>query len=265
MSVRAKKQLGQHFLKDENIAAKIAGTLEHSTKKVLEIGPGMGSLTKYLLKDWGENLWASEVDEESVEYLNIHYPGLKPNIIKGDFLQLDLSSVFSNEKISLIGNFPYNISSQILFKALDNRDKVVQVVGMFQKEVAKRICSPHGNKDYGILSVLVQAYYHTEYLFDVPPGAFNPPPKVNSGVIRLKKKSGFVLGCSEDLFKKIVKTAFNQRRKKLSNALSGMLGGKKVEGDVWHLRAEQLSWQDFAALTNTIEGIMNINQNQIVS
>lgn len=141
-NVRPKKRLGQHFLKDENIAAKIANTLEHFTEKALEIGPGMGSLTKYLLKDWGENLWVSEVDDESVKYLNIYFPGLNPHIIHGDFLKLDLTAVFKKEKISLIGNFPYNISSQILFKALDNRDMVVQIVGMFQKEVAKRICSP---------------------------------------------------------------------------------------------------------------------------
>lgn len=251
-SVRAKKRLGQHFLKDENIAAKIAGILEHSSEKVLEIGPGMGSLTKYLLKDWGENLWVSEVDNESVEYLKIHYPELIPHIVYGDFLQLDLHSIFKNEKISLIGNFPYNISSQILFKALDNRNMIVQVVGMFQKEVAKRICSPPGNKDYGILSVLVQAYYETEYLFDVPPESFIPPPAINSGVIRLTGKNNAVLGCDEVLFKKVIKTAFNQRRKKLSNALSSLLEGKKLEGDTGHKRAEQLSWEDFVNLTNFI-------------
>ena len=253
MSVRAKKHLGQHFLKDEEVAAKIANALEHSTSTVLEIGPGMGSLTKYLLKDWGKNLWVSEVDGESVEYLNTHYPELKTNIIQGDFLQLNLDDLFGQEKISLIGNFPYNISSQILFKALDYRDKVMQVVGMFQKEVAKRICSPPGNKDYGILSVLIQAYYQAEYLYDVPPRSFNPPPAVNSGVIRLQRKPQVSIGCDDVLFKKVVKTAFNQRRKKLSNALSSMMEGKKMSGDVGHLRAEQLSWEDFVALTNTIE------------
>lgn len=252
MTVRPKKHLGQHFLKDENIAAKIAGKLEHSTKIALEIGPGMGSLTKYLLKDWCKNLWVSEVDDEAVEYLNAHFPELKPNIIRGDFLQLDLEALFGKEKISLIGNFPYNISSQILFKAIDNKDMVVQVVGMFQKEVAKRICSPPGNKDYGILSVLIQAYYQTEYLFDVPPASFNPPPAVNSGVIRLQRKPQGSIGCDDVLFKKVVKTAFNQRRKKLSNALSGMLEGKKMNDDMAHLRAEQLSWGDFVKLTNLI-------------
>jgi 16S rRNA (adenine1518-N6/adenine1519-N6)-dimethyltransferase len=251
MSVRAKKRLGQHFLHDENIAAKIAKALEHSTEKVLEIGPGMGSLTKYLLEDWDNNLWVSELDNESVEYLKIHFPDLKSNIIYGDFLQLDFTRLFGQEKISLIGNFPYNISSQILFKALDNLDMVVQVVGMFQKEVAKRICSPPGNRDYGILSVFIQAYYQTEYLFDVSPSAFNPPPAVNSGVIRLVRKKKASLGCDEILFKKVVKTAFNQRRKKLSNALSSLTEGKSL-GDVGHKRAEQLSWEDFVALTNEI-------------
>jgi 16S rRNA (adenine1518-N6/adenine1519-N6)-dimethyltransferase len=252
MSVRAKKRLGQHFLKDETIAAKIAETLEHSTEKVLEIGPGMGSLTKYLLKDLGANLWVSEVDNESVEYLNIHYPELKPNIISGDFLQLDLTILFGKEKISLIGNFPYNISSQILFKALDNKDMIVQVVGMFQKEVAKRICSPPGNRAYGILSVLIQAYYETEYLFDVPPESFIPPPAVNSGVIRLARKPNLTLRCDEILFKKVIKTAFNQRRKKLSNGLSSLLDGRKLPADTGHKRAEQLSWEDFVELTNFI-------------
>lgn len=253
MSIRAKKHLGQHFLKDENIAEKIANTLEHSTKIALEIGPGMGSLTKYLLKDWGKNLWVSEVDTESVHYLNTHYPELKPNIIHGDFLQLDFNNLFGKEKISLIGNFPYNISSQILFKALDNRDRIMQIVGMFQKEVAKRICSPPGNKDYGILSVLIQAYYQTEYLFDVPPGSFNPPPTVNSGVIRLQRKPEASIGCDDVLFKKVVKMAFNQRRKMLSNALSGMLEGRKLNENVSNKRAEQLSWEDFVSLTNELQ------------
>jgi len=255
MQVRAKKRLGQHFLKDENIAERIAAALEHSTKIALEIGPGMGSLTKYLLKDWGKNLWVSEVDTESVQYLNMYYPELKPNIIHGDFLQLDFGNLFGEEKISLIGNFPYNISSQILFKALDNRDNVLQVVGMFQKEVAKRICSPPGNRDYGILSVLMQAYYETTYLFDVPPQSFDPPPAVNSGVIRLQRKTQVSIGCDDVLFKKVIKMAFNQRRKKLSNALSGMLEGRKMREDIGHKRAEQLSWEDFAELTNFIAQI----------
>ncbi len=253
MSVRAKKHLGQHFLKDENMAAQIAGALEHSTQIALEIGPGMGSLTKYLLQEWKENLWVSEVDNESVEYLKKHYPELTSHIIEGDFLELDLNTLFEGEKISLIGNFPYNISSQILFKALDYKETVVQIVGMFQREVAKRICSPPGNKDYGILSVLLQAYYETEYLYDVPPGSFIPPPKVNSGVIRLKKKPQGSIGCDEVFFKKVVKTAFNQRRKMLSNALSSLLEGRKIDEKIGHLRAEQLSWENFVELTNEID------------
>jgi|SRR6185312_6338831 len=253
MNVRAKKHLGQHFLKDENMAAQIAGALEHSTQLALEIGPGMGSLTKYLLQDWGNNLWVSEVDYESVEYLKKHYSALTSHIIEGDFLKLDLNTLFEGEKISLIGNFPYNISSQILFKALDYKETIVQIVGMFQREVAKRICSPPGNKDYGILSVLLQAHYQTEYLYDVPPGSFIPPPKVNSGVIRLKKKPQGSIGCDEVLFKKVIKTAFNQRRKKLSNALSSLLDGKKIDYKMGHLRAEQLSWEDFVQLTNAIQ------------
>lgn len=252
MQVRAKKRFGQHFLKDENIAERIANALEHSTKIALEIGPGMGSLTKYLLKEWGNNLWVSEVDTESVHYLTMFFPELKPAIIHGDFLQLDFNSHFGKEKISLIGNFPYNISSQILFKTLDNCNQIIQVVGMFQKEVAKRICSPTGNKDYGILSVLVQAYYQTEYLFDVLPESFNPPPAVNSGVIRLLRKQQVSIGCDDVLFKKVVKMAFNQRRKKLSNALSGMLEGRKMRDDIGHMRAEQLTWEDFVELTNFI-------------
>ncbi len=244
--------MGQHFLKDEDIAQEIAETLEHTTEKALEIGPGMGSLTKYLLKEWGKNLWVSEVDTESVTYLNMYYPELKPNIIHGDFLQLDLAIIFGNEKISLIGNFPYNISSQILFKALENKNMVVQVVGMFQKEVAKRICSPAGNRDYGILSVLIQAYFEADYLFDVPPESFIPPPAVNSGVIRLSRKNNISLDCDEVLFKKVIKTAFNQRRKKLSNAMSSLLKGKKMKEEFAHKRAEQLSWQDFVELTNFI-------------
>lgn len=253
MGVRAKKHLGQHFLKDEDMAARIAHALQHSTQLALEIGPGMGSLTKYLLQDWKENLWVSEVDAESVEYLKKHYTELAPRIIEGDFLKLDLNMLFEGQKISLIGNFPYNISSQILFKALDYKETVVQIVGMFQKEVALRICSPPGNKDYGILSVLLQAYYQTEYLCDVPPGSFIPPPKVNSGVIRLKKKPHSSIGCDEALFKKVVKTAFNQRRKKLSNALGSLLEGRKIDERIGHLRAEQLSWEDFVQLTNAIQ------------
>lgn len=251
--VRPKKRLGQHFLKDETIAAKIAASLTFNNLPVIEIGPGTGALTKYLISSIGNNLWVVEIDEESIHYLNTNYPALKGKIIHADFLRLDLEKQFKGETFSIIGNFPYNISTQILFKALDYRKQVKEVVGMFQKEVAKRICSPPGNKDYGILSALIQAYFDTKYLFDVPPSAFFPPPEVNSGVIKLVKKESFELGCNEELFPRVVKMAFNQRRKKLSNALSALVGDKKIDTEMLGLRAEQLSWQDFVKLTLLIE------------
>lgn len=250
--VRPKKHLGQHFLADKNMAKKIAMSLITPTGNVLEIGPGMGSLTGYLLEEYGERLWVVEIDKESVAYLHNHFPVLIPHIIEADFLRLDLHTYFK-DSLSIIGNFPYNISSQILFKALEYRVQVTQVVGMFQREVAKRICSPPGNKDYGILSVLVQAYYDTYYLFDVPPDVFIPPPDVNSGVIKLVRKSVGKLECNEDLFTAVVKAGFNQRRKKLSNALSAIIGDKNVDKKFLDKRAEQLSWQDFMELTKSIE------------
>ena len=252
-SVRAKKRLGQHFLNSEEIALKIADSVTSKEGYLLEIGPGMGALTKHLLNKWKENLYLVEIDNESIPYLNSHFPELKERIIHADFLTLDTETLFSGEKFSIIGNFPYNISTQILFKAIEYRTHVVQVVGMFQKEVAKRICSPEGNRDYGILSVLVQAYFHTTYLFDVPPSVFIPPPAVNSGVIKLVRKENFVLGCNDDLFKRVIKMAFNQRRKKLSNALSAMLTDKPIETDLLGKRAEQLSWKDFVQLTLLFE------------
>jgi len=251
--VRPKKRLGQHFLKDETIAAKIAASLTYTDLPVIEIGPGMGALTKHLINNIGSNLWLVEIDEESIQYLNANYPVLKDKIIHADFLRLDLEKQFNGEPFSIIGNFPYNISTQILFKALDYKKQVKEVVGMFQKEVAKRICSPPGNKDYGILSVLIQAYFDTKYLFDVPPSAFFPPPEVNSGVIKLVKKENFELGCNNDVFTRVVKMAFNQRRKKLSNALSALIGDKNIDTEMLGMRAEQLSWQDFVKLTLVIE------------
>jgi 16S rRNA (adenine1518-N6/adenine1519-N6)-dimethyltransferase len=251
--VRPKKRLGQHFLKDEEIAAKIAASLTQYNVLLVEIGPGTGALTKYLIKSAGENLWLVEIDDESIRYLHANFPLLKERIIHADFLALDLEKQFGGKAFSIIGNFPYNISTQILFKALEYRAQVKEVVGMFQKEVAKRICSPPGNRDYGILSVLIQAYFDTRYLFDVPPVSFFPPPEVNSGVIKLVKKENFELGCDDDLFKRVVKMAFNQRRKKLSNALSAMTGDKNIETEMLGKRAEQLSWQDFVKLTLLIE------------
>src|SRR6185312_9665906 len=250
--VRPKKRLGQHFLKDETIAAKIAASLTYTDLPVIEIGPGMGALTKHLINNIGSNLWLVEIDEESIQYLNANYPVLKDKIIHADFLRLDLEKQFNGEPFSIIGNFPYNISTQILFKALDYKKQVKEVVGMFQKEVAKRICSPPGNKDYGILSVLIQAYFDTKYLFDVPPSAFFPPPEVNSGVIKLVRKTNTALNCNEELFTRVVKTGFNQRRKKLSNALSSIIEKRPIKSKYFDLRAEQLAWQDFVELTNTL-------------
>lgn len=213
----------------------------------------MGALTKHLLPKWKEKLWVVEIDNESIPYLQSHFPELGKRIIHGDFLALNLDEQFNGEKYSIVGNFPYNISSQILFKAIDCRQNVIEVVGMFQKEVAKRICSPAGSKDYGILSVLIQAYFYTQYLFDVPPSVFIPPPAVNSGVIKLVKKENFTLGCDDGLFKRVVKMAFNQRRKKLSNALSAMVKEKQIKHEMLDKRAEQLSWKDFVELCLLIE------------
>ena len=251
--VRPKKYLGQHFLADKNIAEKIAGGLSNQVPFILEIGPGTGSLTECLLPIWQDRLWVIDIDKESIEYLNKAFPQLKERIVEGDILRFDLNQLFKGEQFSIIGNFPYNISSQILFKVLEYNKQVVEVVGMFQKEVARRICSPPGNKDYGILSVLLQAYYETVYLFDVPPSVFIPPPAVNSGVIKLTRKVNAELGCNPELFTKVVKTAFNQRRKKLSNALSPLMAGKKINSKYMDLRAEQLSWKDFAELTRMLE------------
>jgi 16S rRNA (adenine1518-N6/adenine1519-N6)-dimethyltransferase len=253
-SVRAKKRLGQHFLKDEGVCAKVAEAVTAKSGFLVEVGPGMGALTKHLIPGWGEKLWLVEIDDESIPYLVSNFPDLKERILHTDFLKLDLETFFKGDKFSIVGNFPYNISTQILFKAIEFRTKVIEVVGMFQKEVAKRICSPPGNRDYGILSVLVQAYFETSYLFDVPPSVFIPPPAVNSGVIKLVRKENFTLACNDDVFKQVVKMAFNQRRKKLSNALSAMLADKGIKSEMLDKRAEQLSWKDFEKLTLLIEG-----------
>lgn len=253
--VKAKKHLGQHFLRDENIAQKIAETLlPASPKRVLEIGPGMGVLTKYLLKIYPQ-VWVAEIDRDSIEYLNAAFPDLSPRILDQDFLKMDISSVFGANELCLTGNYPYNISSQIVFKALKNRHQIPMITGMFQKEVAQRICEPPGSKDYGILSVLAQAFYTAEYLFTVPPGVFNPPPKVQSGVIRLTRKNLYTLPCDESLFFSVVKTAFNQRRKTLKNALKPLIGHlddlKELQA-LLSLRAERLSVDDFVKITQFI-------------
>jgi 16S rRNA (adenine1518-N6/adenine1519-N6)-dimethyltransferase len=247
-AVRPKKHLGQHFLKDENIAKKIVSSLNEN-KNVLEIGPGTGILTKYLLQIENINLKVIEIDKESVEYLDQHFLELKEKIISADFLKTDLKTIFDRH-YSIIGNFPYNISTQILFKVLENRNKVSEVVGMFQKEVAVRIASKPGSKEYGILSVQLQAYYNIEYLFTVNENVFVPPPKVKSAVIRLTRNDVATLDCDEKLFFRIVKTAFNQRRKMLRNALSVFQFEENEKIDkLLSKRAEQLDVQEFIFLT----------------
>ncbi|MDR1791828.1 MAG: 16S rRNA (adenine(1518)-N(6)/adenine(1519)-N(6))-dimethyltransferase RsmA [Bacteroidales bacterium] len=247
--VKAKKRLGQHFLKDESIAFDIVSALKAETGNVLEIGAGMGVLTQYLLAKENLNLKIIEIDNQSVEYLLQHFSALNGKVTEKDFLKTDLSHLFSQQKFSIIGNFPYNISSQILFKMLEYKDLVVELTGMFQKEVALRITSPNGSKNYGILSVLLQAYYTTEYLFDVPPDVFLPPPKVDSAVIRLLRNETTTLPCDEKVFKNIVKTSFNQRRKTLRNSLKNINFNPDFQSNtIFNLRPEQLSTDDFIQL-----------------
>jgi len=252
--VRAKKHLGQHFLTDKNIAAKIVDSLRPEEKytQVLEVGPGMGILSDILLQREGYTVHLIDIDTESYEFLQKKYPELGSRLINADFLAMDFAAAL-NGPLAIIGNFPYNISSQILFKILDNRQQVVEVVGMFQKEVAERCAAKPGSKEYGILSVFLQAYYKVEYLFTVKAGVFNPPPKVLSAVIRLTRNSNDVLDCDEKLFWQIVKAGFNQRRKTLRNAISSLINKEKMGDDpTLELRAERLSVQDFVALTNRV-------------
>jgi len=262
MTVRAKKHLGQHFLNDENIAKKIADSLtEKGYDNVLEIGPGMGVLTKYLLEK-KPKVTVMELDSESVTYLQETFPveHIKLNtskekftIIEGDFLKKDFTEIFNNQQVAIIGNFPYNISSHIVFKAIENREFVPEFSGMFQKEVAQRIAEKEGSKTYGILSVLTQAFYDAEYLFTVPPSVFNPPPKVDSGVIRLIRKENYTLPVDEKLFFRVVKTAFNQRRKMLRSSLKSFnLSDTLKEDPIFAMRPEQLSVQKFIELTQKI-------------
>jgi 16S rRNA (adenine1518-N6/adenine1519-N6)-dimethyltransferase len=252
--VRAKKHLGQHFLTDKKIAERIVNSLNHTDlyQQVLEVGPGMGILSDFLLQKKEYDTFLIDVDAESVEFLKKKYPELGDKLINGDFLELNFQDIFSG-RFAIIGNFPYNISSQILFKVLENRDRVVEVVGMFQKEVAERCNSKPGSKEYGILSVFLQAYYKVEYLFTVKAGAFNPPPKVLSAIIRLTRNEVVALNCDEKLFWQVVKAGFNQRRKTLRNALSSIINKEKM-GDfpALDLRAERLSVDDFVNLTNSI-------------
>jgi 16S rRNA (adenine1518-N6/adenine1519-N6)-dimethyltransferase len=254
MSVKAKKHLGQHFLRDENIAEKIANSLSlKGYDKVLEIGPGMGVLTKYLLQK-DVTTYVIEIDSESVEYLQANFLNLAPRIIEKNFLKFDLNEVFKESQFAIIGNFPYNISTQIVFKTLEMRDQIPEFSGMFQKEVAQRICEKEGSKAYGILSVLTQAFYNAEYLFTVPPSVFNPPPKVDSGVLRLTRKENFDLPCDEKLFFRVVKTAFQQRRKTLRNSLKTFNLSDNLKANViFGKRPEQLSVDSFIELTQLIE------------
>lgn len=259
--VKAKKSLGQHFLKDLGIAKKIADTIQpdglpeaHAeawgSLPVVEVGPGMGVLSRFLV-DNGRTVKAVELDAESVAFLANAFPNL--DVVEGDFLKMDLSALFPGE-MALIGNYPYNISSQIFFKVLENRERIPVVAGMLQKEVAQRICSAPGSKVYGILSVLLQAWYDCKYLFDVGPMVFSPPPKVTSGVIRLTRNSRESLGCDESKFKSVVKSAFGQRRKTLRNSIGGLLGaGNPLLSDpIMGLRPEQLSVEDFIRITASI-------------
>jgi 16S rRNA (adenine1518-N6/adenine1519-N6)-dimethyltransferase len=250
--VRAKKSLGQHFLKDQEIAGKIVeAMIVPSGQPVLEIGPGTGVLTKFLIER-KVDLKVIEIDRDSVAYLNQHYAGL--NIIEGDFLQMDLHTIYPS-RFAIIGNFPYNISSQIFFKVLEHHDQVDQVVCMLQKEVADRLAAQHGNKTYGILSVLLQAYYDIRFLFKVPPDVFIPPPKVMSGVIRLQRNQRTTLGCDEALFRRVVKQGFNTRRKTLRNALKNLNLAAEISAlPIMDKRAEQLSVEEFIDLTRLIEG-----------
>lgn len=255
MDVRPKKSLGQHFLTDQGIAKAIVDALRPPVEPmdVLEIGPGMGVLTQYLLQREDVNLKMVELDGESVEYLLGHFPGIQGKLLQEDFLKIKLEKIFEGDFL-VIGNLPYNISSQIFFKILDYRDRLPQAVCMIQKEVAERIAEKPGSKTYGILSVLLQAWYDIEYLFTVGPGAFAPPPKVHSAVIRLERNERKSLGVDETLFKSIVKMSFNQRRKTLRNSLKTLIeesGADKTEA-VFDLRPERLSVEDFISLTRLL-------------
>ncbi len=258
MQVKAKKGLGQHFLRDHQIAADIVDALALGDRhKVLEVGPGMGVLTRYLLQKSNLETTVVEIDRESVSYLKTYLPELEGHIVEGDFLQMDLRAKYSTTPFSLIGNFPYNISSQIMFKVLENKELIPEIVGMFQKEVAERICHGPGSKSYGILSVLLQAWYNVEYLFTVNEDVFDPPPKVKSAVIRLTANGRTNLGCNEKLFKSVVKQAFNQRRKMLRNSIKSFTPRyNELDAHTLTRRPEQLSVAEFIQLTNEIEKLL---------
>ena len=254
--VRAKKHLGQHFLKDLSIAEDIVNSLVQTDKydTVLEIGPGMGVLTQFLIQQKNYTTFPIDVDRESIAFLVEKFPELKGNIIYGDFLKINLNEIVNNKPFAVIGNFPYNISTQILFKVYEYRYQVPELVGMFQKEVAERVAAKPGNKTYGITSVLLQAYYDVEYLFTVDEHVFDPPPKVKSAVIRLTRNSTEKLDCDEAFFKVVVKTAFNQRRKTMRNSVKAFLSEETKKHPILDKRPEQLSVDEFVMLTNLLKG-----------
>ncbi len=247
MQYTLKKSLGQHFLKDENICKQIVASLQqHPFERLVEVGPGAGALTKYLLPLKGFEFKAVELDDEKVVYLHKTFPTIEGKIIHADFLHIDAPF---EDSFTVVGNFPYNISSQILFKILDWKDQVPVVIGMFQKEVAQRVAAKEGSKTYGIISILIQFYYDVEYLFDVPPESFTPPPKVMSGVIRLTRKTSHYTVKSEKAFIQLVKMSFNQRRKMMRNAVKSLFLPEILEDSFFNKRAEQVSIEEFAALT----------------
>lgn len=259
MKVKAKKHLGQHFLKDKNVCKRIADQFKHHNgcNTAIEIGPGTGALTEYLLADTSTNLWVMDVDQESIEYLHIHYPQIGEKIIFGDFLKMNPYDLVGQQPFAVLGNFPYNISSQILFKCIDFKDHIPEIMGMFQKEVAMRVAEKPGSKTYGILSVLLQAYYDIEYCFTVDEHVFDPPPKVKSGVIRCTRNQREKLPCDEKLFKQVVKMSFNQRRKTIRNSIKALLPESYEENPMLQLRPERLGVEEFIELTNWVQQYQN--------
>ena len=260
-SVKPKKFLGQHFLTDLSVAQRIADTVDACPDiPVLEVGPGMGVLTQYILPK-GREFKVVEIDFDSVPYLHEHFPQLGDNIIEGDFLKMNLQEVFGGRPFVLTGNYPYNISSQIFFKMVENRDLIPCCTGMIQKEVAERMAASPGGKTYGVLSVLIQAWYDVEYLFTVNETVFNPPPKVKSAVIRLTRNGKAALGCDEQLFRRIVKTVFTMRRKMMRNGMKQILGkdSSMLADSIFTQRPEQLSVQDYVDLTNRVEAVLREN------
>jgi 16S rRNA (adenine1518-N6/adenine1519-N6)-dimethyltransferase len=257
MSVKPKKYLGQHFLTDKNLCTKIAAQYKNhrSCSYVLEIGPGMGALTRPLLDRGDLNLEVMEIDKESVAFLEANYPELENKIHEEDFLKINIRHKFEGKQIGVVGNFPYNISSQIIFKCLEYREYVPEIMGMFQKEMAERIAEKPGTKAYGIISVLTQAFYDIEYCFTIDEHMFNPPPKVKSGVIRCTRNERETFPCDERLFIQVVKMSFNQRRKTIRNSLKQMIAGREFDDHMLTLRPERLSVEDFIELTQKIEAL----------